>query len=274
MLQGLYPDAAFVVKTIKTTGDSVWNTPLYLIGEKGLFIKEIEEALVRGDIDLAVHSIKDLPSELAPGLALTAVLEREDPRDTFISNRHDRLLDAPEGARIGTSSMRRKAQLLALRPDFEVVSLRGNVDTRVRKLDEENLDAIILAYAGVKRMGLKDRIREILPFDVMIPPCGQGAVGIETRAPDGAAELARPLNHDATEIEVALERRFQAGVGGGCSVPLGINAALSGDRITLRAVLGTETGRIIFRDRAEGPREAAEGLVDGLLAGLKRARGA
>jgi hydroxymethylbilane synthase len=272
MLQGLYPEAAFTVKTIKTTGDSVWNTPLYLIGEKGLFIKEIEEALVRGDVDLAVHSIKDLPSELASGLALSAVLEREDPRDTFISTRHDRLLDTPQGARIGTSSMRRKAQLLALRPDFEVVSLRGNVDTRVRKLDEEHLDAIILAYAGVKRMGLKDRVREVLPFELMIPPCGQGAVGIETRALDSAVDLVRPLNHDATEFEVALERRFQAGVGGGCSVPLGVNAALTGDRVTMRAVFGTETGRIIFRDQAEGPREAAEGLVDGLLAGLKRAR--
>ena len=272
MLQELYPDNAFEVKTIKTTGDSVWNKPLYLIGEKGLFIKEIEEALVRGEVDLAVHSIKDLPSELASGLRLSAVLEREDPRDTFISTRHERLLDTPRGARIGTSSMRRKAQLLAARPDFEIIPLRGNVDTRMRKLEEESLDAIILAYAGVKRMGLGERVKEILPFDLMVPPCGQGAIGIETRAEDKAAELVRPLNHEATEFAVSLERMFQAGVGGGCSVPLGINAALSGDRIVLRAVFGTEDGRIVFKDNAEGPRKAGQELVETLLEGLRGAR--
>ena len=179
---GLYPGCDFSVKTIKTTGDSVWNTPLYLIGEKGLFIKEIEEALAAGEIDLAVHSIKDLPTELLGGLSLSAVLEREDPRDTFISLKHAALADVPLGARVGTSSMRRKSQLLAFRPDLEITPLRGNVDTRVRKLQEQDLDAVILAYAGVKRMGLEARVREVLSLDVMIPACGQGAIGIETRS--------------------------------------------------------------------------------------------
>jgi hydroxymethylbilane synthase len=273
-LAGLYPDSDFAVKTIKTTGDSVWNTPLYLIGEKGLFIKEIEEALAAGEVDLAVHSIKDLPTELLGGLSLSAVLEREDPRDAFISVKHASLADAPVGARVGTGSMRRKSQLLALRPDLEIAPLRGNVDTRVKKLQEQDLDAIILAYAGVKRMGLESSVREALPLDVMIPACGQGAVGIETRSGSDAALLVKPLNHEATRFEVDIERTFQAGAGGGCSVPLGINASLSGARVTLRAAYGNEAGAIIFRDRLEGERAEGAALVEGLLDGLSRARAA
>jgi hydroxymethylbilane synthase len=271
-LAGLYPGCDFSVKTIKTTGDSVWNTPLYLIGEKGLFIREIEEALAAGEIDLAVHSVKDLPTELPEGLCLSAVLEREDPRDTFISLNHAALADVPHRAKVGTSSMRRKSQLLALRPDLEITPLRGNVETRVRKLQEQDLDAVILAYAGVKRMGLEQRVREVLSLDVMIPACGQGAIGIETKSASEAASLVAPLNHEATRLEVSIERTFQAGVGGGCSVPLGVNARLSGGRVTLRAAYGDETGAIIFRDRVEG--EGAEGaaLVDILLDGLRRAR--
>jgi len=273
-LAGFYPGCDFSVKTIKTTGDSVWNTPLYLIGGKGLFIKEIEEALAAGEIDLAVHSIKDLPTELLEGLSLSAVLEREDPRDTFISLNHAALADAPRGAKVGTSSMRRKSQLLAFRPDLEITPLRGNVETRVRKLKEQDLDAVILAYAGVKRMGLEQRVREVLSLDVMIPACGQGAIGIETRSGSDAALLVEPLNHEATRFEVSIERTFQAGVGGGCSVPLGINARLSGGRVTLRAAYGDETGAIIFKDRLEGERAEGAALMEGLLDGLKRARAA
>jgi hydroxymethylbilane synthase len=273
-LRRLYPESDFTVKTIKTTGDSVWNTPLYLIGEKGLFIKEIEEALIAGEIDLAVHSIKDLPTELHEGLSLSAVLEREDPRDTFISLKHARLAEAPAGARVGTSSMRRKSQLLDARPDLEIMPLRGNVDTRVRKLREHDLDAVILAYAGVKRMGLASSVREVLSLDVMIPACGQGAIGIETRYEDAAASLVRPLNHEETEFEVGMERAFQAGVGGGCSVPLGINARLSGGRVMLRAAYGAGDGAIIFRDRLEGERAEGAALAEGLLDGLRRARAA
>lgn len=272
MLQRLYPSFRFDTRIIKTTGDSVWDTPLYLIGEKGLFIKEIEEALVRKEIDFAVHSMKDLPTDLASGLALSAMLPREDPRDVFISLKYDRLVDTPQGARIGTSSMRRKAQLLAFRPDLEIVSLRGNVDTRIRKLESEDMDGIILAFAGLKRMGLEQRVRQMLPFDLMIPPSGQGAIGIETRASDDAADLVKPLDDERTRFEVSLERAFQIGVGGGCSVPLGINASLSGAHVTLRAVFGADDGSIIFKQSAEGAREEGEKLVAMLLEGLKEAR--
>jgi len=271
-LQGLYPDFEFSISIIKTTGDSVWNTPLYLIGEKGLFIKEIEEALARGEADLAVHSMKDLPTDLLGGLSISAILEREDPRDAFISLKYDHLADTPQGARIGTSSMRRKAQLLALRKDFEIVALRGNVDTRLRKLEEQDLDGIILAHAGIRRMGLADRAKEVLPFHVMVSPSGQGAIGIETRAGDEAAELVRPLNDVSTAFEVTLERKFQVGIGGGCSVPLGVNASLRGDRVTIHAVFGTENGTIIFRESVEGEKDDGETLVEGLLEGLRQAQ--
>ena len=162
-LQALYPSFDFETRIIKTTGDSVWDTPLYLIGEKGLFIKEIEEALVRDEIDLAVHSMKDLPTDLADGLSISAMLPRVDPSDTFISLKYARLADTPHGARIGTSSMRRKAQLLAMRPDFTIVPLRGNVDTRIGKLETQDLAGIILAYAGVKRMGFENRVKGLIP---------------------------------------------------------------------------------------------------------------
>ena len=271
-LKGIYPSFDFSIEIIKTTGDSVWDTPLYLIGEKGLFIKEIEEALAHGDIDLAVHSMKDLPTDLHDGCALSAVLPREDPRDTFVSLTYERLIDTPHGARIGTSSMRRKAQLLALRPDLEIVPLRGNVDTRLRKLAEQDLDGVVLAYAGLKRMGFADKVKEMLPFEVMVPPSGQGAIGIETRASDEAAEMVVPLDDPVTRGEVTLERLFQVGVGGGCSVPLGINASLSHERVTLHAVFGTEEGGIIFRERAEGAKEEAEGIVRRMLGELKRAQ--
>lgn len=272
-LKGVYPDSAFTIEIIKTTGDSVWDTPLYLIGEKGLFIKEIEEALARGDIDLAVHSMKDLPTDLHDGLTLSAILTREDPRDTFVSLKYGTLADTPHGARIGTSSMRRRAQLLASRPDLEIVPLRGNVDTRLRKLGEQDLDAVVLAYAGLKRMGFADKVKEMLPFALMVPPSGQGAIGIETRASDGACELVSPLDDPATRLEVSLERLFQIGVGGGCSVPLGINASLSEGRVTLHAVFGTDDGRIIFKDRVEGAREEGEEIVRRMLGGLKSAQG-
>lgn len=271
-LKGLYPDAEFGISIIKTTGDSVWNTPLHLIGEKGLFIKEIEDALVRGEADLAVHSMKDLPTELAGGLSISAILEREDPRDTFISLKHDRLADTPEEARIGTSSMRRKAQLLAFRKSFDIIPVRGNVDTRLRKLAEQDLDGIILALAGVRRMGFADRVKEVIPFEVMVPPCGQGAIGIETRAGGEAAGLVRPLNDERTAFEVGLERQFQTGVGGGCSVPLGVNASLENGRVAIHAVFGAEDGTIIFRERIEGEKGEGEALVEALLERLRRVR--
>jgi hydroxymethylbilane synthase len=268
----LYPAIELETRIIKTTGDSVWDTPLYLIGQKGLFIKEIEEALVQGEVDLAVHSMKDLPTELLGGLAITAVLRRENPHDTFISHKHNLLAEVPIGAKIGTSSMRRKAQLLNFRKDLEVIPLRGNVDTRIRKLEEQDLDGIILAHAGVTRMGFEEHVKEVLPFEIMVPPGGQGAIGIETRTGDEIARIARSLNDDKTEFEVSTERKFQTSVGGGCSVPLGINARLSGDRLTLHAVFGREDGKIIFKQSLTGAKEEADELVGRLLQGLKHAQ--
>jgi hydroxymethylbilane synthase len=269
----LYPEMEFTIKVIKTTGDSIWDTPLYLIGSKGLFIKEIEEELAAGGIDLAVHSVKDLPTELSDGLRLSAVLKREDPRDAFVSLKYDTLLGVRQGARIGTSSMRRKAQIAALRPDIEVVPLRGNVDTRVRKLEAGDLDAVILACAGVMRMGLRESIKEAIPLDIMVPPCGQGAIGIEARSATEADELVRPLDHDATAFEVGLERRLLAGIGGGCSVPLGVNAQLSGNRVIMRTVYGEEDGKILFRDTMQGDRAEGKTIADRLVSELVRARG-
>jgi hydroxymethylbilane synthase len=268
----LYPDHHFDIRIIKTTGDSVWDTPLYLIGQKGLFIKEIEEALARGEIDLAVHSMKDLPTELLGGCAISAVLTREDPSDTFLSHKHSRLIDVPHGGRVGTSSMRRKAQLLAFRKDLEIVPLRGNVDTRVRKLTEQDLDGIILAHAGVIRMGLQSHVKEVLDMTVMVPPGGQGAIGIETRAADAAAELVQPLNDHITAREVQLERMFQTSVGGGCSVPLGVNARITAGGVTIHAVFGTEDGQIIFKRTAEAREDHAEDLVHKLVGELKQAQ--
>jgi hydroxymethylbilane synthase len=248
----------------------VWDTPLYAIGEKGLFIKEIEDALLNGSADIAVHSMKDLPTDLPEGLAISAILEREDPRDAFISEKYDKLADTPMGAKIGTSSMRRKAQLLAFRKDLTIVPLRGNVDTRLRKLRDENLDGIILAYAGVKRMGFTDRVRQVLPLDIMVPPCGQGAIGIETRINDEATALVKPLNNPTTATEVRLERQFQLGVGGGCSIPLGVNAAIVGDEVMIHAVFGTEDGTLIFKDHSSGTAESGAALVETLLARLRQ----
>ena len=270
-LERLYPHFYFETKVIRTTGDSVWNTPLYLIGEKGLFVKEIEEALGREEVDMAVHSMKDLPTQLMDGLVIAAIMKREDPRDTFISLKHGCLADVPPGGTIGTSSMRRKAQLLALNREWEIVPLRGNVDTRIRKLEEQDLDGIILAWAGTKRMGFEGSVKEVLPFEVMVPPGGQGAIGIETRQDDEAQALVASLNDDGTFLEVVTERRLQEAIGGGCSVPLGINASLVGGTLVIRMVYGREDGVILFRGTASGPREEAHALTESLLVDWKAA---
>ena len=178
LLQQLYPDNTFHVKTIKTTGDTVWDRPLHLIGGKGLFVKEIEEELLAGSIDFAVHSMKDMPTELDKRLTIGAILKREDPRDVFLSLKYKSLADIPGGSRIGTNSLRRKSQILFHKSNVSVIPIRGNVDTRIRKMESEGLDGIILAYAGVIRMGFGNQIREILPFEIMVPPSGQGAIGI------------------------------------------------------------------------------------------------
>jgi hydroxymethylbilane synthase len=260
-LEGCYPDYQFVAEIIKTTGDTIWDKPLHLIGGKGLFVKEIEEALLAGRIDMAVHSVKDMPVELPQGLVLGAVLERENPRDAFISVTHEKFAQVGPGGRIGTGSLRRKAQILHLNREIEVVPIRGNVDTRLRKLREQSLDAIILACAGVKRMGFAEHIREVLPFDMMVPPSGQGAIGIETRDEIQLLDLLRPLNHEQTMFEVSVERKLQALIGGGCSVPLGINASLTNGKLTIHSAFGTEEGELLVRQQVDGSPNEADALI-------------
>lgn len=247
-LKKFYPYNEFAIKIIKTTGDTVWDKPLYLIGGKGLFVKEIEDALLKNEIDMAVHSMKDLPTELENGLVIGAVLEREDPRDVFISSTYGSIQDIPEGSRIGTSSTRRKSQMLHFKRGLEIVPLRGNVDTRIKKLSSHALDGIILAYAGVKRMGFDNFIKEVLPFEIMVPPSGQGAIGVETRDDNNFIELLKPLNHENTFREVTIERKLQSMIGGGCQVPLGINACIADNILTLHVVLGREDGELLVKE--------------------------
>ena len=245
------------IEVIKTTGDKITDVPLAQVGTKGLFTKEIEEALIRGDIDLAVHSMKDLPTILPAGLEVTAVPEREDPRDALLGRA---LRDLAAGNKVGTSSLRRAAQLRALRPDVEVEPVRGNLDTRLRKLDEGRYDAIVLAAAGLKRMGWDGRIAEILSTNQMCPAVGQGALAIETRSDGGQAEqIARRLDHGETRTAVSAERALLASLGGGCQVPIGAYATIEEGELRLTAVVCTPDGsRLIRRNAAGTPAEAEE----------------
>jgi hydroxymethylbilane synthase len=195
---------------------------------KGLFVKEIEEALLGNEIDMAVHSVKDLPADLEKGLLLGAVLRREDPRDAFLSLSYKRFSDLKDASRIGTSSLRRKAQILHQNKTIEVVPIRGNVETRLRKLRTENLDGIVLAYAGVKRLNLEKHVTEIIPLNTMIPSCGQGAIGIEVRDEKDTIKFLTPINNKRSHREIAIERDLLARIGGGCHLPLGIHSAIIG----------------------------------------------
>ncbi len=260
-LKKTHPDHQFTVKTIKTTGDTVWDTPLHLIGGKGLFVKEIEAQLSSGGIDMAIHSMKDLPAELEEGLCVGAVLTREDPRDAFISLRHKGLGDLREGCRVGTGSMRRKAQLLRYLKGINVMPLRGNVDTRIKKIEKDNLDGIILAFAGLKRMGLEGFVSEIIPCDIMVPTCGQGAIGVEIRRNDSIMELLTAINNERSLREVTIERAIQARVGGGCHVPLGIHARIERDRIELYLSLGNEECDILVQEKLSEEVGSEEKLI-------------
>ncbi len=238
---------------IKTTGDKIQDVPLAMVGGKGLFVKEIEEAMLRGEIDLAVHSMKDVPTILPESLFISVVTKREDPRDAFISNKYTSLGDMPGGARLGTSSLRRSCQIKALRPDIEIVSIRGNVDTRLSKLDQGEYDAIILAVAGVHRLGFKDRISEILDPEVSLPAIAQGAVGIECRKQDESTNaLVAPLRHEETSICVSAERAALARMEGGCQVPIAAHAVLAGDTLVMDGLVGNLTGEVILRAHKEG----------------------
>ena len=242
------------LEIIKTTGDKIQDVPLAQVGGKGLFTKEIEEALLDRRIDLAVHSLKDMPADLPGGLILSAIPEREDPRDALIG--------APlkDGARVGTSSLRRTVQLKAMHRSISIEMLRGNLDTRLRKLDEGQYDSIILAAAGLRRLGWADRIGELIPVDVMIPAVGQGALAIETRDDGGEAHrVAQTLEHGPSRTRVTAERAFLAVFGGGCQVPIGAHATLAGSEIHLRAFVSEPDGSKVKRGEMTGTDPVALG---------------
>jgi hydroxymethylbilane synthase len=253
------------IEIIKTTGDKITDVPLAKVGGKGLFTKEIEEALLDGRADLAVHSLKDLPTELPAGLALAAVPEREDPHDAVVGCK---LADLPADAKVGTSSLRRAAQLRRLRPDVIIESIRGNLDTRLRKLDEGQYDAIVLAAAGLKRLGWAARIAEILPAEIMCPAVGQGALGIETRSSGAGWDACAALNHAATHSAVAAERAFLRSLGGGCQVPIGAHATVDGARLYLAGLVIAPDGSAVVRGECEGAVEEAEQIGAALGAQL------
>jgi hydroxymethylbilane synthase len=256
------------IEIIKTTGDKITDVALAKVGTKGMFTKEIEEALSDKRVDLAVHSLKDVPTELAPEFELAAIMKREDPRDAFISVNFETLEELPQGAKVGTSSLRRQAQLKALRPDLETFPLRGNVDTRIRKLESGEYDAIILAAAGVHRLGLHKHVRSRISADVMCPAVGQGALAIEIRHDDAQTRtLLAFLNDSGTRAAIECERALLGSMGGGCQVPIGAYAEKRAGRLHLRAMVGRPDGSLILREQADGDdgeklgREVAQTLL-------------
>jgi hydroxymethylbilane synthase len=260
-IQALHPGVATELVIIKTTGDKLKDVPLAQVGGKGLFIKEIEEALLAGTVDLAVHSLKDMPAEMPAGCVLGAVPPREDCRDAFISHHYDSLGEIPAGGLVGTGSLRRKVQILHRRPDLEVVHLRGNVDTRLRKLESEGLDAIILAAAGLKRLGLGHVPRGYLATTEMLPAIGQGALGLEVRGDDEEMlDLLKPLNHYPTQVEVTGERAFLARLEGGCLIPVAALGRLEDGSFTLEALISDLEGRRFLQHSLAGPPEEAHSL--------------
>lgn len=260
-LEQAHPGLVVELLPMVTKGDIILDTPLAKVGGKGLFVKELEIAMLEGRADIAVHSMKDVPVEFPEGLGLVTICKREDPRDAFVSNNYDSIDDLPQGAIVGTSSLRRQCQLRSQRPDLIVNDLRGNVNTRLRKLDEGQYDAIILATAGLKRLKMNDRIRcEIAP-ETSLPAVGQGAVGIECRLDDQRVrQLLAPLNHQPTATRVLCERAMNNRLQGGCQVPIGSYAELQDDTIWLRALVGEPDGSVIVRAEISGPIENAEQL--------------
>lgn len=252
---------------IKTAGELQPDASLLKISGDGIFTKELDQALSEGRVDLAVHSLKDLPSRLHDGIELAAVTRREEAGDAFVSGKYERFMDLPKGARVGTGSPRRKAQVLAERPDLEVVGFRGNVETRLRKLDEGEADALILAVAGLVRLGLDGRIRERLPVDRFVPAPGQGALGVTSRRGDEASEaLAGLVQHTETARAVAAERAFLFRTGGGCKTPMACHAYFKQWQLQVIGFVASPDGKIVFRDRVFGPGEKAAAL-GGSLAG-------
>jgi hydroxymethylbilane synthase len=272
-LEALEPGLTVELREYVTRGDQIQNVPLSQVGGKGLFTKEIEDALLNGEADLAVHSLKDLPSALPAGLILAAVPEREDPRDALVlpqgASPANGLADLPPSARVGSSSLRRMAQLLHERPDLQVESVRGNVDTRLRKLDEGQYDALMLAAAGLRRLGLEQRISVALPEELCTPAPGQGALGLEAREGDeNTLGLLARLNHAESHARVMAERALMDAIGGGCSVPLGAHARMRGDKLELLGVVASTDGKRLLREMRNGAADDPVSLGQAVAAKL------
>ena len=261
VLISIHPELQVELMEMSTKGDKILDTPLAKIGGKGLFVKELESGLQEGRADIAVHSMKDVPVELPKDLAISVIMRREDPYDAFVSNNYLNLAALPKGAIMGTSSLRRQCQLLALRPDLQIRSLRGNVGTRLNKLDKGEYDAIVLAAAGLKRLNMAERIREVLKPDVMLPGIGQGAIGIECRQDDAETlELIMPLNDFPTQQRIMAERALNECLEGGCQVPIAGFAQIDTYGLAVQGLVGDLEGRQILRSHIHGPVELAEVL--------------
>jgi hydroxymethylbilane synthase len=260
-LLALHPEHTAEIIKIKTTGDKILDVPLAKVGGKGLFVKEIENALLEGQIDLAVHSMKDMPAEVPPGLCIGVVPERENPLDILIARNGSAFEDLPQGANVGSSSLRRGAQVRHIRPDITIQPLRGNLDTRIRKLETEGLDAIILAAAGVKRLGMESRITEYLSEDIMLPAIGQGALSIEVREDDNAIrDLVAPMDHRETRLAVESERAFLSRLEGGCQVPIAAHARIVGAQVYLTGLVAEVDGSVLLRENMTGSVDKHEEL--------------
>ena len=268
-LEALHAGLNVELVTFVTQGDKILDTPLAKIGGKGLFVKELEAALLDGRADLAVHSMKDVPMALPEGLSLAVICEREDPLDAFVSNTYASFQDLPQGAKVGTSSLRRKCQILKARPDLEIIDLRGNVGTRLSKLDAGQYDAIILASAGLKRLGLSERIRHTLAPEVSLPAVGQGALGLDCRTNDQAVlELILPLMDDETNVCVRAERAFNAYLEGGCQVPIAGYATLKDGQLSMEGRVGSVDGQTLLSAQLSAAPEQAEQLGEQLAQNL------
>ncbi len=260
-LEALYPELQVELVPMSTQGDKILDTPLAKVGGKGLFVKELETAMLEGRADIAVHSMKDVPVEFPEGLGLHTICEREDPRDAFVSNRFGQIDELPQGAVVGTSSLRRQCQLRAARPDLLIRDLRGNVNTRLAKLDAGEYDAIILAAAGLKRLEMAHRITAFIEPEQSLPANGQGAVGIECRLDDHELHaLLAPLEHPETRIRVLTERAMNRALQGGCQVPIGAYALVQGEEVWLRGLVGSPDGSRVIRDEIRGPLADGEAL--------------
>jgi len=269
-LQRLHPGLNVELVGMTTRGDQWLDSPLSKLGGKGLFVKELEVAMMENRADIAVHSMKDVPMHFPKGLELIAILEGEDPRDAFVSNAYKSLAEMPAGARVGTSSLRRETQIRDRYPHLEVLPLRGNINTRLAKLDRGDFDAIILAAAGLIRMEFTDRLTAYLSTDESLPAVGQGALGIEARSGDEwVRELIRPLIHRETTIRLTAERALNTRLNGGCQVPIAGHAVLDSNRLHMRALVGKPDGSLTLRDEIAGPIEQAEQLGDEILAAIR-----